>query len=65
MSVRVEVWIDCDVADCANEIGPMLTETTARNVARAARWLPLKHLRDGRQVDAWWCPSCRKAPPSL
>ena len=62
MSIRVEVWIDCD--KCDNDLGPNLTETTARNVAKALRWMPFRHLRDGREVDVWWCPDCVKAMPA-
>ena len=62
--IRVEVWVACDTCDL--EIGPTLTETTARNIARAARWVPFTTGAGygyDNNVETWHCPKCLGRTP--
>lgn len=59
--VRVEIWIDCD--SCDMEIGPMLTETTARNIAKAAHWLSFRTVGGYDSAERWRCPKCLGRTP--
>ena len=59
--IRVEVWVGCDTCDL--EIGPTLTETTARSFAKAARWMSFRAVGTYETAERWRCSKCLGRPP--
>ncbi len=62
MSVRVEVWIDCN--GCGESFGPCAGETSGRNAAIAAHWMPFRTVGSYAPAERWRCPDCLGRKPA-